>query len=144
MEDLDYQQVLSVLGQSKIIHWDPVMSGGKPLFDRLANDMLQEPNPLNERQQTNALMVLFRLRGWGCQESLTAALKVALQSTAIEVRDQAAKLTAGLVRLGTDESHKNERIDVSTLVGLLPIALERGVSANTADLIRSVLPADPD
>lgn len=144
MTEHEYKKTLTVLDQAKIIHWDPVMTGGKTLLDRLSSDFLAAPCLLTVRQQVNALMVLFRLRGWGDQQSLVSALKAASESNMIEVRDQAAKLTAGLVRLSRDESHKKEPINVAPLIDILRIVLERGVSKDTADLIKALLPEDPD
>lgn len=144
MNEHEYQNALAVLDQTKIIHWDPVMNGGKALFNRLTMEMLATPCLLTIRQQANALMVLFRLRGWGGPQCLTPILKAASESSAPEVREQAAKLSAGLVRLSRDESHKNEKIDAEPLIDLLRILLGRGVSKNTADLIRSILPDNPD
>lgn len=144
MTEQEYRSRLTALNQAKIHHWDPVMDGGKPLLDRLTSDMLAVPCSLTERQQANALLVIFRLRGWGNQHTLASVLESASQSKTLEVRDQAAILAAGLVRLSREESHKNEQINVSPLLDLLRCVLLRGVSSNTATLINPLLPDRPD
>jgi hypothetical protein len=144
MTEQEYQNTLRVLDQTKITHWDPVMSGGKPLVERLSQQMLATPCLLSVRQQVNTLMVLFRLRGWGDQQSLISVLKAASESTVPEVREQAAKLSAGLLRLSREESHKNEEIDAVPLIDLLRILLGHGLSKDTANLIHSLLPDSPD
>jgi hypothetical protein len=144
MNEQEYHQTLQTLEQAKIAHWNPLMNGGKPLLDRLMRDMLAVPRVLTVRQQVNGLMVLFRLRGWGNQESLITALKIASESNALEVREQAAKLMIGLVRLSQYESHKNEKINAVPLKGHLRSVLLRGVKKRTLSKINMLLRDAPD